>query len=97
MYHIIFTFCMNSYNGLAVTTSGINIVAIINAKAILIPFVVKRENPYAAIAQSTVLITSVRPTINTVFPLLIKSYVLDQKLIAFQCRMIRQIINRCFE
>ena len=42
---------MNSYNGLAVTTSGINIVAIINAKAILIPFVVKRENPYAAIAQ----------------------------------------------
>lgn len=63
---------MNSYNGLAVTTSGINIVAIINAKAILIPFVVKRENPYAAIAQSTVLITSVRPTINTVFPTLIK-------------------------
>ena len=59
---------MNSYNGLAVTTSGINIVAIINAKAILIPFVVKRENPYAAIAQSTVLITSVRPTISTVIP-----------------------------
>ncbi len=89
---------MNSYNGLAVTTSGINIVAIINAKAILIPFVVKRENPYAAIAQSTVLITSVRPTINTVFPTFDKkSYVLDQKLIAFQCRMIRQIINRCFE
>ena len=64
---------MNSYNGLAVTTSGINIVAIINAKAILIPFVVKRENPYAAIAQNTVLITSVRPTINTVFPTFDKS------------------------
>ena len=63
---------MNSYNGLAVTTSGINIVAIINAKAILIPFVVKRENPYAAIAQNTVLITSVRPTSILYFPLLTK-------------------------
>ena len=45
---------MKSYNGLALTTSGINIVAIMNAKAMLIPFVLNLENPYAAMAQITV-------------------------------------------
>jgi hypothetical protein len=64
---------MKSYNGLAVTTSGINIVAIMNAKAMLIPFVLNLENPYAAMAQITVLTTIVTPTIRTVFPIFSKS------------------------
>lgn len=60
----------------------------------LIPFVLNLENPYAAMAQITVLTTIVTPTIRTVFPIFSKkSYVLYQEFVAFQCRVIRNIVD----